>query len=106
MRNCVPLLACLFELSAITCAKSAQYKVDELALGDHFPSLDSGFRSYNCKQSDDFTRVTTCQRSQSRSVKGINYTATNTTLHTDDGIIVLLISKVTQRRLGKNEIVV
>jgi tetratricopeptide (TPR) repeat protein len=95
------LLVYFLLLSATAPAQSAQYTVDGLTLGEKVsgPTL----QSYSCKPSEEFARLTSCSRAQTRN-RGYNYTASSTILQKDDGAAVYLMINVAPVSLTKKDV--
>ena len=97
----LPLFSYLLLLPLVAPAQSAPYTVDGLKLGEAIPG--SGLQTYSCKPSEQFAKLTSCTRTQTRN-RGYNYTALNTVMHKEDGTSVYLMIKVAPVVLTKKDV--
>ena len=95
------LLTVFLCLSALAPAQAVGYAVDGWKLGDTVS--DTSLQTYNCKPSDEFAQLTSCNRTQTRN-RGYNYSAFGTVMHDENGVIVFLKLKAAPVLMTKNDI--
>jgi len=105
IKRWLPLFAFFIELLAAPCAYSAQYVVGGFTLGERVASDSASYRSYTCRPSDDFARVTRCERSQQqRGSGGSNYVLSSTILHNENGIALYLMANAAPVSVNRNAV--
>jgi tetratricopeptide (TPR) repeat protein len=90
----LPVVALLFELSAMTTARSAPYVVEGLKLGEPIALGTPVYRSYSCVPSVQFDGYTLCKRAQPKTTSAGRATLSNTIIHAEDGTAIYVTAKL------------
>ncbi len=90
-------------LGAESPAEAVQYSVDGWILGAQLSADNQNLKSYTCKASREFARLTACTRSQIRN-RGYNYTAVTTIMSSEDGKLQFLTINVAPVALARQDV--
>ena len=104
----LPVFALCAALMMIGSAHAGQYSVDGFVLGERIAPTNPNYRSYACKQSDDYDEAIRCDRTQTKSGRGGNLTVTSTLIQSQDGAAIYIMTNAfpvsLSRAIVQNEI--